>query len=95
LYDTCHWQRRRALQLQFEPLCEWCKGRGRIKKATVVDHIEPHKGDRNKFYLGRLQSLCVRCHSRDKQRVEVRGYSDDIDEHGWPTDPRYPANKVR
>jgi CheY-like chemotaxis protein len=46
----------------------------------------------NKFFLGRLQSLCERCHNHDKQRVEVRGYSDDIDEDGYPTDPRARPN---
>ena len=28
--------------------------------GRIVDHIEPHKGDRNKFFVGRLQSLCER-----------------------------------
>jgi hypothetical protein len=27
----------------------------------VVDHIEPHKGDWNKFRLGAVQSLCRKC----------------------------------
>ena len=82
LYDTGHWQRRRALS------CNSSRCANGVNHAAgrIVDHIEPHKGDRNKFFVGRLQRLCERCHNHDKQRVQVRGYSDD---------PRHPFNKVR
>jgi hypothetical protein len=52
--------------------------------ATVADHVQPHRGDRNKFWFGELQSLCAGCHSGDKKRLEdglpLRGSDAD----GWP-----------
>jgi 5-methylcytosine-specific restriction protein A len=65
-------RRRRAYQLQQEPLCRICLARGLITPATVADHIKPHRGDWNEFRLGPLQSLCAACHS-EKTRRE-RGY---------------------
>jgi hypothetical protein len=35
-----------------------CLKDGRINAATIADHIEPHKGDEQKFFFGELQSLC-------------------------------------
>lgn len=41
--------------------------------ATVVDHIIPHKGSLVLFHdPDNLQSLCKRCHDRDKA-AEERG----------------------
>jgi hypothetical protein len=31
--------------------------RGIVRAATIVDHVEPHRGDWNQFVLGKLQSL--------------------------------------
>jgi 5-methylcytosine-specific restriction endonuclease McrA len=70
LLDTGFWRRRRALQLREEPFCKMCADRGLTTPATTVDHVEPHRGDPNAFFLGPLQSLCTACHSRDKQRQE-------------------------
>jgi hypothetical protein len=62
--------------------------------ATVADHIQPHNGNWNEFWLGELQSLCAPCHSSTKRTMELRGYdASAIDDDGWPTDPRHPANK--
>lgn len=47
-----------------------CKAKGLVTLATVADHIVPHRGDRALF-MGALQSLCVPCHSVDKQREEA------------------------
>jgi len=94
-YWTSFWLRRRKLQLRQEPLCVMCLKRGLVTPARVVDHIEPHNGDWDKFRLGDLQSLCADCHDRHKRRIDLHGYSNEIDKDGWPTDPRHPANKVR
>lgn len=94
-YNTAAWLRRRSLQLKFEPLCKICLDRDKTTPATIVDHVEPHQGDWNKFRLGALQSLCKRCHDQCKQRIDRRGYSFDVGNDGWPTDPRHPANKQR
>lgn len=66
-YADRTWRARRAAHLAKEPLCRYCKASGVIREADVADHVEPHKGDRMKFFRGELQSLCQRpfpCASR-------------------------------
>lgn len=58
------WQKLRAQFLAEHPYCAACERDGRSVVASVVDHIEPHKGDRDKFWReDNLQPLCARCHS--------------------------------
>jgi hypothetical protein len=96
LYNSAHWKRRRALQLKMHPLCKFClEGRGKVVPAEVADHVEPHGGDPNKFFLGELQSLCKSCHDSRKRFMEINGYAPDIGLDGWPIDPLHPANRVR
>lgn len=72
-YDS-EWRKLRASHLAGSPLCVHCERQGRTTPATVVDHIEPHKGDRAKFTdRANLQSLCARCHNRKTAR-EDGGY---------------------
>jgi|SRR5215468_2783670 len=94
-YSRANWLKRRAYQLRLEPLCAMCKAEGKITAATTVDHVEPHRGDINKFRLGALQSLCAHCHSSTKAIVEKRGYDPAIGADGWPTDPRHPIYRSR
>src|SRR5436190_24209431 len=58
---------------------------------TIADHVEPHKGDQQKFFFGELQSLCKLHHESAKKREEARGYSTRIGADGWPVDPRHPV----
>jgi 5-methylcytosine-specific restriction endonuclease McrA len=96
LYSSAHWQRLRKHQLREHPLCKFClAGRGEVVPATIVDHVEPHHGDPNKFFLGELQSLCKPCHDSRKRLMEINGYAPDIGQDGWPIDPLHPANRVR
>jgi|AmaraimetFIIA100_FD_contig_81_720863_length_1493_multi_3_in_0_out_0_1 hypothetical protein len=92
LHGSGFWKRRARLQLQMQPLCEMClrEGRGPVP-ARVADHVEPHGGDANKFILGRLQSLCVPCHSGRKQSIEKLGYDKTVGVDGWPVDPNHPV----
>lgn len=64
-YDY-RWQKIRKVHLQKNPLCVECmRTQGIVTVATVVDHITPHKGNRQLFYdIGNHQSLCVSCHNR-------------------------------
>jgi 5-methylcytosine-specific restriction protein A len=63
-YGTQGWKSTRAAQLLREPYCRVCAGRGYRTRATEVDHVTPHRGDRTLFYdESNLQSLCHRCHS--------------------------------
>jgi hypothetical protein len=71
-----------------------CAAYGKVMAAEVVDHVEPHGGDWNRFYTGRLQSLCKSCHDAGKRWVETRGYDPrPIGSDGWPLDPNHPANR--
>ena len=90
LYDSARWRRLRSYQLQTHPLCAFCLQQGKAEPATVADHIEPHHDDVNKFWLGKLQSLCRQCHNASKQQVETRGYYSGCDITGAPLDPRHP-----
>lgn len=84
---------RRTLQLKLEPICRMCRLQGKVTKATVADHIEPHKGDPDLFWHGALQSLCATHHDATKQAEEHRGFSTATGEDGWPMDPKHPANR--
>ncbi|NMB34825.1 MAG: HNH endonuclease [Firmicutes bacterium] len=56
-------RRLRKRVLLKHPLCAECKRQGRVTKATVVDHIIPHKGNPELFWdENNLQALCKPCH---------------------------------
>lgn len=61
-YDS-RWRKARKHYLKLYPLCVNCKAQGQLTKATVVDHIRPHRGDRQLFWdETNWQSLCKSCH---------------------------------
>jgi 5-methylcytosine-specific restriction enzyme A len=70
LKKTSRWQKLRAEQLRAEPLCRMHSARGEVVEATICDHVEPHRGDLEKFWAGPFQSLCKACHDGEKQRLE-------------------------
>lgn len=66
-----HWQKVRRMYLRENPLCVECLNLGIITPATVVDHIEPHRGDYDKFWdENNMQSLCETCHNKKTGRGE-------------------------
>lgn len=94
LYASTRWRALRAQQLAREPLCAFCTKDGKIKPATVCDHVKPHKGDLTLFWdPANLQSLCQSCHSGRKLAIEKRGYEAGCDESGYPVDPNHPWYK--
>lgn len=59
-YRTSRWRQLRASFLRSYPTCFICGN-----KATIADHIIPHKGNINLFYdANNLQPMCWSCHSR-------------------------------
>ena len=57
------WQKASKRYLASHPLCVQCAAEGRYTKATVVDHIVPHRGDRKLFWSeDNWQALCKRHH---------------------------------
>jgi 5-methylcytosine-specific restriction enzyme A len=70
-YDA-RWRATRKRFLAIHPLCAECRRLGRVKAATVVDHIVPHKGSANLFWdESNWQALCKKCH--DSKTVAVDG----------------------
>lgn len=66
------WQKARQTHLFRSPLCVGCEAVGRIEPATVVDHVEPHRGDSNKFWdTSMWQSCCQWHHDSIKQSLEL------------------------
>ena len=63
-YGLKQWRSIRNLILKRNPLCVNCFSTGKLTPATVVDHIEPHRGNYELFIdTKNLQSLCVNCHN--------------------------------
>lgn len=59
------WREASKGYLRQHPLCVRCQAEGRYTRATVVDHIVPHKGDRALFWdRNNWQPLCKQCHDK-------------------------------
>ena len=93
-YMRKRWTSKRKHQLKIEPLCKMCLALNKITPATVADHVERHDGNEFKFWFGKLQSLCTDHHNRTKQQIEVRGFSNEIGEDGFPVDKNHPFYKA-
>ncbi len=94
-YYTKTWKLRRKAQLDRIPWCEPCKRLGKSRKATVANHKKPHRGDRELFFRGEIESACKNCHDQAIQREEREGFSREIDTDGWPIDEKHPFNSPR
>lgn len=81
-YKTYRWQKTRLAQIRAKPFCEKCLPR--VVPAKICDHVEPHKGDEQKFWNGPFQSLCKPCHDGLKQREEKGSLRRPIGKDGWP-----------
>jgi len=69
LYHTPEWRALRALHLREHPLCSDVSGCRR--RATVVDHAIPHRGDNARFFdPANLRSLCKPHHDRKTARFD-------------------------
>jgi len=71
-YGTARWHRIRARQLAVQPLCQRCMARGEVVAASVVHHVDAHRGDPARFWGGPFESVCKPCHDSDIQ-AEERG----------------------
>ena len=62
---TWNWRKYSQNYIKAHPLCRICLEDGKIIPATEVDHITPHKGDKDLFWQEENhQPLCKPCHSR-------------------------------
>jgi 5-methylcytosine-specific restriction protein A len=61
-YDS-RWRKARDRYLREHPLCNECFKNNQVTAATIVDHIEPHKGNHELFWdESNWQSLCKHHH---------------------------------
>ncbi|MBP2028861.1 5-methylcytosine-specific restriction protein A [Acetoanaerobium pronyense] len=69
-YDS-RWRKARLRFLKVHPFCVTCKAEGKLIKATVVDHVVPHRGDELLFWdESNWQALCKRCHDRKTMMID-------------------------
>ena len=65
LYHSARWLKARVRFLRSHPLCAECERNGVIRTASVVDHVDPHRGDATVFWdESRWQALCASCHGK-------------------------------
>lgn len=65
------WRKASKQFLAAHPLCGECRLNGRLVKATVVDHVIPHRGDKELFWdRSNWRALCKRCHDRKTRRED-------------------------
>lgn len=97
LYNRKAWKELRLEHLTKNPLCVFCQREGRLAPATVVDHIQAHKGNLELFFdPDNLQSLCKLHHDASKQKAEIKQINCiGCDENGLPIDPKHPFNRGR
>lgn len=66
------WDKASKTFLQKHPLCLGCQAVGLRRRATVTDHVEPHKGDQALFWSrDNWQPSCGWHHNVVKQRLEL------------------------
>ncbi len=76
--------------LREHPLCVLCSQIGGGTAATVVDHIQPHRGDYDLFWdPTNHQALCKPCHDGAKKSQEMTGRLRGCDVQGNPVDPAH------
>ncbi len=94
LYDTARWKRRRAAFLAANPLCRFCEATSRVTLAVIVDHVQPHRSNKELFFdETNWQSLCKRCHDGAKKELENTGRIRGCDVHGRSLDPNHNWNR--
>jgi 5-methylcytosine-specific restriction enzyme A len=72
-YKTARWQALRwSILVRDHFTCQRteCRRSESDTSQLVCDHIEPHRGDWERFWKGPFQTLCKRCHDSEKQREE-------------------------
>ena len=67
------WIKARKVYLNAHPFCVKCMEEGRYVKATVVDHIKPHRGDQHLMWdRSNWQALCKQHHDEKTGKEDRR-----------------------
>lgn len=83
-YASARWKALRLARLTEQPLCERCLVADIVTEATVVHHIDPHRGDPVKFWNGPFQNLCAPCHNKFGQLEDHGKKVILFGPDGWP-----------
>jgi len=81
LYNSTAWKSIRGRIQSEHPICAACLSKGIITATQAIDHVFPHKQDRNKFLINLFQGLCVACHTQ-KTKLESQGIYRHYTEQG-------------
>ena len=77
---NARWDRLSKLFRKNNPFCAICEKNGILKIGQCVDHIIPHKDDKELFWdSDNLQTLCFSCHGI-KTAGEDGGFNNKIKE---------------
>ena len=72
---NARWRRARKYYLMQHPLCVSCLKEDKLVPAYAVDHIVPHKGNKELFWNeDNWQSLCQVCHNRKSRYEQEASY---------------------
>ena len=75
-YGADHRRWRLAI-LKRDPLCVFCRRGGRVKPATVADHVVPIATDPTKrLDLANGRGVCVDCHARITDHYKRTGINE-------------------
>jgi 5-methylcytosine-specific restriction endonuclease McrA len=83
LHKTKRWQDLRWSVLVRDLFtCQICERIEGDTSQLVCDHVEPHRGDVEKFWAGPFQTLCKACHDSVKQKEEIAARAAGLDVYG-------------
>lgn len=69
---TAAWRELELDVLEQQPFCVYCDAAGVVQPATLIDHVQPHRGDDDLFWSRHnLQPLCDSCHGRKSQHERL------------------------
>lgn len=90
IYNSKEWKALRDDHLAKNPLCKYCNDFGRVVAASVVNHIEPHRGDKAlAFDPANLESACETCHNVHSDAQDKGKTMAGCDADGMPIDPNH------
>lgn len=83
LHKTARWRDLRWSVLTRDLFtCQICRRIEGDTSQLVCDHVEPHRGNVEKFWLGPFQALCKPCHDGQKQKEEIAARAAGLDVYG-------------
>jgi 5-methylcytosine-specific restriction endonuclease McrA len=83
LHKTARWEKLRwSVLLRDQFTCQICFRLEGDTSRLVCDHVEPHRGNVEKFWAGPFQTLCKGCHDGVKQKEEIAARAAGLEVYG-------------